>query len=500
MIPRIHARGTSFKSALTYILHDPQKETTDRVDWAFSVNCGDVEVEDAWRPMYETWDRRTALKREAGVDLRGADNKAPVMHYTLSWAPGDRPSKQQMMDAALKSLKALGLEDHQAAIAAHNDKDHLHLHIVVNTVHPETGRTAALKFPARALGDMAREHDKVRADYQAERDKAADKLPPYRRNAELREKHMALLRPDPRLETIRPDPPEPHHRRRALEKRDVIDRMKRHRAENDHLHLVEKDALWAVHRAERDDLYRGTGEASQVARDYVKDRFKSRWREMYEAQRIERKHVERIQDKPLERAVYVFVNSERLGNGPGLSAKCKAELIASPAKLFKAVERLHTRERTGLAQVEKVEVKERLDRVWKAHEVSFANMAARQKTERAKMRAEQQAENNRTISYHRAARELEDERRGNIPERKAADAAPFETDATYVARIRKEIDTHYRRQFGPDSVPIIPWKEPRNPMPEAEVLPPVTPGNPPQPTPAQPRKKLDRQNDYDNEM
>lgn len=488
MIPRIHARGTSFKAALNYVLHDPQKETTERVDWAFSVNCGTAEPTEAWRPMYETWDRRNALKRENGVDLRGRDNKAPVMHYTLSWAPDDKPSKQQMMDAALKSLKALGLEDHQAVIAAHNDKDHLHVHIIVNTVNPTNGKTAALKYPAYALRDMAREHDRLRAAWQAERDRAAEKLPPYRRNAELREKHMALLRPDPRLETIRPNPPEPHHRRRALEKRDVTNRMKRHRAENDHAHMVERDALWAVHRAERNDLYRRSTEACQVARDYVKDRFKSRWRELYEAQRVEWKHVERIQDKPLERAVYVFVNSERLGNGPGLSAKRKAALIASPTKLFQAVERMHTRERTGLAQVEKVEVKERLDRVWRAHEVSFANMAERQNAARARMRAEQQAWNDRDISWHRAALELEDERRGNIPERRAANAAPFETDATYVARIRRDIDTHYRRQFGPDSVPFIPWKKPPEPLPEQE---------PPAQTPP---KKRPRDRDYDNEM
>jgi len=71
MITRIHKRGTSFKTAVAYILHDTNKETTERVDWAFSVNCGNGDVAEAWRTMYDTWDRRTALKREAGVNLRG---------------------------------------------------------------------------------------------------------------------------------------------------------------------------------------------------------------------------------------------------------------------------------------------------------------------------------------------------------------------------------------------------------------------------------------------
>lgn len=434
--------------------------------------------------MYETWDRRTALKRENGIDLRGADNKAPVMHYTLSWAPGDRPSKQQMIDAALQSLKALGLGEHQAALAAHNDKDHLHVHVIVNTVHPETGRTAPLKFPARALGEFAREHDRQRGVYKAEREAAASRIRPPPRNNILREQSMAMLRPHPMLEKIRPDPPEPHHRRRAIEKRDVIDRMRRHRAENDRLHLVEKDALWAVHRAARDDLYSRSTEACHVARAHVRDRFKSRWRDLYAAQKAEWKHVERIQANPLERAVYVIVNSERLANGEGLSMKRKAELIASPAKLFAAVERLHARERGGLAQVEKIEIRERFDRVWKTHDVSFANLAAQQMAEREQMRKAQAVENDRSISWYRAEDELMDERRGFVPERTAAGAQPFETDAMYVARIRAEIDDHYRRQYGKDSVPFIPWNEPSTNS---------------QSSPLQQERKS-REDDFDHEM
>lgn len=494
MRPSIHKRGSSFKAALNYVLHDPQKETKERVDWAFSVNCGTDDPSDAWRPMYDTWDRRNALKRENGVDLRGRDNKSPVMHYTLSWAPDDRPSKQQMMDAALKSLKALGLECHQAVIAAHNDKDHLHVHIIVNTVNPMTGKTAALKYPAYKLQDLAREHDRQRASHQAAR-----KLPPYTRNSEERAKSMAMLRPRDIIDEMRPEKPEPHHRRRALEKRDVINRMKRHRAENDHAYMVERDALWAGHRSERDDLYRRSTQACHVAIDYVRDRFKSRWRDLHEAQRKEWKYVERIQHNPLERAVYVFVNSERLANGKGLSMKRKAELIASPKKLFQAVERVHALERAGMAQVEKVEIRERLDRVWRTHEVSFANLKAEQQAVRDKMKSQQKSANDREINWFRASMELEGERRGLIAERRAERAGPLEGDVQYVRRIRREIDTHYRRQYGADSVPFIPWKEHPAPPPEPELSPPVTPDDVPDSTPVQPTKKRPREHDFDNE-
>ncbi len=40
----------------------------------------------------------------------------------------------------LQTLKALGYEDHQYMIVAHDDKKHFHIHIMVNKVHPETLR------------------------------------------------------------------------------------------------------------------------------------------------------------------------------------------------------------------------------------------------------------------------------------------------------------------------------------------------------------------------
>ncbi len=161
MVPRIHDRGKSFKEATNYILHDQNAQTSKRVEWTHTVNLGGVGPDDAWRPMYETWNNRTALKIAAGVDLRGRDNKNPVFHYTLSWHPEDKPSREHMTEAALSSLKALKLEAHQALMAAHNDTEHPHVHIIVNTVHPETGRTAPLKHTRLALSRWAEEYERA---------------------------------------------------------------------------------------------------------------------------------------------------------------------------------------------------------------------------------------------------------------------------------------------------------------------------------------------------
>jgi len=84
--------------------------------------------------------------------------KDAVCHYELSWPPGERPTRPQWTDSAVQTLKALGYEDHQYMIVAHDDKRHFHIHIMVNKVHPVTLRAPtpyrnwlALDAAARSL-------------------------------------------------------------------------------------------------------------------------------------------------------------------------------------------------------------------------------------------------------------------------------------------------------------------------------------------------------------
>lgn len=64
----------------------------------------------------------------------------PYYHLAASWHAQEQPTDAQQMAAAAHLIKALGLEDHQAVIALHRDKAQAHFHIVVNTVHPVTGK------------------------------------------------------------------------------------------------------------------------------------------------------------------------------------------------------------------------------------------------------------------------------------------------------------------------------------------------------------------------
>lgn len=65
-------------------------------------------------------------------------SKDPISHYVLSWHEDERPDIAQIEHAVSLFLDELGLVEHQVIYGLHADTDNLHLHVMVNRVHPET--------------------------------------------------------------------------------------------------------------------------------------------------------------------------------------------------------------------------------------------------------------------------------------------------------------------------------------------------------------------------
>ena len=82
--------------------------------------------------------------------------KKAVYHLIVSWDRADHVGHDAMEEVAKRLLEKLGLEEHQAVVAAHGDCAHPHMHIVANRVHPRHGERGAdgKKIHAwRAWGD-----------------------------------------------------------------------------------------------------------------------------------------------------------------------------------------------------------------------------------------------------------------------------------------------------------------------------------------------------------
>lgn len=409
MIPRLQARGTSFKGSCTYILHDQKAKTAERVDWVLSHNLHS-DPQDAWFEMYQTSRDQDALKRNAGVSTRGRKNTAPVLHYTLAWHADDKPTSQEMKAAALASLKVLGLEEHEALIVAHSDKQHQHVHIVANTIHPYSGKTAALKYSKERLSEWAEEFERERGKIRCEERVVNNEK---RREArELRSEEQVANR---FAEVSKPKSPLAHpyivikdnspNRPQWIAKQDVIERMKSLRAQVGLTQKAERDATWQRQSRERDALDSSTEAAIDHARLHTKERFRPQWRELYKTQGREIRLVAQTATHPFERAAFVFRNRERLGGSKKLTFRQMFGMIVSGKKLSKTLDATHQRERRSLAQIEKTQSKILTDRITAVHKARFNTLKLRQQDERKVEKGEHQVAV-KQISYANAKTEL----------------------------------------------------------------------------------------------
>lgn len=117
----------------------------------------------AWtepRWMIGTDPQEVAREMEAAASLAGSRMEKPVYHISVSFGEADNPTREQMREAAERVLGELGLGEHQALLVAHQDKEHPHLHIMVNRVHPDTGKAADVAFDYRQVEGVLREMEK----------------------------------------------------------------------------------------------------------------------------------------------------------------------------------------------------------------------------------------------------------------------------------------------------------------------------------------------------
>lgn len=160
MVPRITSKGRSFKGAGAYFLHDlGQAKTAERVAFTHTVNMLTDDPEKAIAVMAWTAAHAQDLKEISGQKMTGRKAENPVYNYVLSWAPDQDPDQAHMLAFGERSLKALGLADHEALFVAHNDTDHKHLHVIANRVHPVTGLMAKMDHDQNRLSRLAQEYE-----------------------------------------------------------------------------------------------------------------------------------------------------------------------------------------------------------------------------------------------------------------------------------------------------------------------------------------------------
>lgn len=326
MIVRIQAPGGSFVGAGKYYLHDKldaerlervqggaytgRAEQTDARVWFTDVrNCLNIDPERALEEMWHTADDQAYLKMQAGVPRGGRVCEDPVKTISLSWHKDDRPEPQHMIESADAFLKHMGWDQHQAVYVGHNDTEHRHIHIVLNRVQHENGRTLddyreQKRAQVWALA-YEKEHDKVRCE---ERELRAAKR--ENREPELNQRQQDAPAPMPVNDHL------PHNvvvmARPHEQAFDAAEQQRRDQARSD-----DHAQLKAEQRAEREAFFTEGRQvfkaARQAAYHEVRDAYAPEWREFYKEAEAADKSAEAWSATAVTRAAY-FAKEGRWGD------------------------------------------------------------------------------------------------------------------------------------------------------------------------------------------
>ena len=163
MVPRTSRPGGSFTGAWKYYAHDKRTaqqqaqgqevRSRERVGFVHTENLGGIE------------DDRAAIGLMIDTARQSRRCEKPVYAFSLGWHPEETPSREAMIEAGREALAVLKMQDYQAVMISHTDTAHPHVHVIVNRIHPETGKAINLykdqeKLSAWALG-YEREQGKV---------------------------------------------------------------------------------------------------------------------------------------------------------------------------------------------------------------------------------------------------------------------------------------------------------------------------------------------------
>jgi hypothetical protein len=159
MVPRIANRGTSFKGAGLYYLHDKEALTNERVAFTHTENVPTKDPEKALKWMAWTASHADELKAQNGIPATGAKMRKPVFAFSLAWHPEEKPEQWEMISAGRSALIALGLQEHESVFVAHRDERHPHLHLIVNAINPNTGKSNTLSYSKQKLSKWAEAYE-----------------------------------------------------------------------------------------------------------------------------------------------------------------------------------------------------------------------------------------------------------------------------------------------------------------------------------------------------
>lgn len=169
MLAQLETPTNDFFALARYLVHGREKPPhPDRVAWVLAQNLGTDDPELAAKIMTATAERSRRCRQAC-------------LHTIIAWREDERPSPETMQEIAARTLAMAGLGEHQAIAMGHGDRAHPHLHLMINRVHPDTGKAwdmyRSYRLFDRIMREVAEEFGFAYVPCHAFDPEATDELP-----------------------------------------------------------------------------------------------------------------------------------------------------------------------------------------------------------------------------------------------------------------------------------------------------------------------------------
>lgn len=473
MVPKLHKKGTSFKGAAAYLLHDKERaQSAERVEWIAVRNLATDDPELAWRIMAATSMDQDRLKAEAGVKNTGRKSAAHVLHYSLSWHPDEKDalSREEMMRAAHGSIRALGAEDRQAMIIAHNDEEQPHLHVLLNRVSPENGVILSSSKEKLKLSAWAEAYEKERGTVYCEErvvNNAARARGEFTRAAKEQPRHIYEAEQDAR-QAINDNEKMADRIRAEQKAKDAALAQRGRDMQAKHRRLW--DELVVRHKARKQEITDQAERDTGAAKAAVRQDYRPAWRETLKQQREQLTAFDAREATWRGRAGNLIDSMKWTRQVRGeeqqrSTLKTYYALISSSGARRQALERAQAAEQQALRRQQAQEMQERAQPIEARQQAALADNRVRFMAERQDVLLQQRADEAKLRAEWRSRNEQRQQAMADL--QRQAQAAP---------KVRPEFnqaaEQERRRAEEQEAQSKPPAQDPVQSPPKAESAPP----------------------------
>ncbi|HZY96448.1 MAG TPA: relaxase/mobilization nuclease domain-containing protein [Candidatus Cybelea sp.] len=134
---RNHSRR--FATGIDYITEHAHERACRQAGRSFGDGIGYASApkKAAWVQLRGVTSVETAAIEMEAVAALSRRCKDPVYHLIIAYAKGEHPTREQVVSDAERLLKSIGMERNQYVLAAHQDTDNYHAHVIANRIGPD---------------------------------------------------------------------------------------------------------------------------------------------------------------------------------------------------------------------------------------------------------------------------------------------------------------------------------------------------------------------------